>query len=95
MIALPSCSAIVCTTATPSRTSWTVPVTVISRSGRPMPRNCTCSLRRLCGPPPASVCARATCAIVHRPCRILPGRPTCLAKSSSMWIGLKSPDAPA
>ena len=26
---------------------------------------------------------------------MLRGRPTCLANSVSMWIGLKSPDAPA
>ena len=47
------------------------------------------------GPPAASVCARATWAIDHRPCRIRPGRPTSRAYASSMWIGLKSPDAPA
>ena len=37
----------------------------------------------------------ATWAIEYRPCRMRPGRPTCRANSSSTWIGLKSPEAPA
>jgi hypothetical protein len=95
MIALPSCSATAWTIATPSRTSATLAVTTISRSGSPMPRNWTPRRLSACGPPAAAVWARATWAIVQRPCRILPGRPTWRANSSSMWIGLKSPDAPA
>ena len=70
-------------------------VIVISSSGTPMPRNWTSRLRSASGSPAASVWARATCAIVHSPCRIRPGRPTERANSSSRWIGLKSPDAPA
>ena len=45
--------------------------------------------------PKARITDRATCAIVQSPCRIRPGRPTCCANSLSMWIGLKSPEAPA
>ena len=37
---------------------------------------------------------RATWAIIHRPWRMRPGRPTEVANSSSMWMGLKSPLAP-
>ena len=74
----------------------TLPVTVISCSGTPMPRNCT--LRRsqrvraarrprsAPGRPAPSSTARGGCARAGRPA---------WAKSSSMWIGLKSPDAPA
>ena len=76
-------------------TESTVPVTTISSPSTPMPRNWTDSRFSASGPPAASVWARATCAIVHSPCRIRPGRPTLVANCSSMWIGLKSPDAPA
>ena len=72
------------------------PVTRISASGLPIPRNCTDKRFRDRGSPPAAcVAARATWAIEYRPWRMLPGRPTPFANSGSMWIGLKSPDAPA
>jgi len=47
------------------------------------------------GSPAASPWTRATCAIVHRPWRIFDGSSTERANSSSRWIGLKSPEAPA
>src|SRR4051794_19952522 len=61
-----------------------------------MPRNWTERRLRARGSPSASwALPRATCAIIQRPCRMLPGSPTAFANSGSMWIGLKSPDAPA
>src|SRR5262249_17524232 len=79
MICLPSCSATVSISAWDPLSSRTVPLTTTSCSGTPMPRNCTESRLRCTGPPAASACARATCAIVHRPCRMRPGSPTALA----------------
>src|SRR3954469_10281652 len=83
-------------TARPSETDVTSPVTTISCSGKHMPRNCTDSRFTRRGSPPAAACAaRATCAIPYSPCRMFDGSPTACANSRSMWIGLKSPDAPA
>src|SRR4051794_5790544 len=61
-----------------------------------MPRNWTERRLRARGSPSASwALPLATWAIIQRPCRMLPGSPTALANSGSMWIGLKSPEAPA
>ena len=65
MIFLPPCSASAAITTRPSRSSLTEPVTVISCSGKPIPRNWTDSRFRLRGSPPAAFTfARATWAIV-------------------------------
>ena len=64
MIALPPWVQTVSTIATPPSTDVTLPVTVSSSSGTPIPRNCTFRRRSDAGPPPASVTARAICAIV-------------------------------
>jgi hypothetical protein len=61
MIFLPDCSAAVSTTIRPPSASFTVPVTTISCSGSPIPRNWTDSRRSARGSPPtAAVLARAT-----------------------------------
>ena len=95
MMRRPSWNASASTVATPSATSLTVALTASSCSGKPMPRNWIERLRSASGPSPAALTARATWAIIHRPWRMRPGRPTDWANSSSMWIGLKSPEAPA
>ena len=54
----------VSTTTDSSSAFFTVPLTTISCSGKPIPRNWTASRRSLRGSPPAACCiARATCAI--------------------------------
>ncbi len=96
MIWLPFCSATVSTTTVPSSACLTVPVTVTSCSGKPMPRNWTESRFSARGSPPAAALfARATWAIVQRPCRMQPGSPADFANSGSVWIGLGSPEASA
>src|SRR4051794_16294662 len=96
MMRLSPCAASAFVTTRPFSASRTEAWTTISCSGIPMPRNWTFRRRSARGSPPAaSVCALATWAIEYRPCRMFCGRPTALANSGSMWIGLKSPDAPA
>jgi hypothetical protein len=51
-------------TARPSPSSTTVPLTVISCSGKPIPRNCTDRRLSFVESPAASPLARATWAIV-------------------------------
>ena len=76
-------------------TSRTVEVTTISCSGTPIPRNWTDEARSALGP--AGRLGLRARDLGHRPQPVQDpaGQADRAANSSSMWIGLKSPDAPA